>query len=356
MGGIFDVTDGGQAPELIRGQMDAPGLSAGLGLVDDEAKQLKIEEARRSFLNACLKQIGECQSEDNVEAFLEEVVEILPDRCYTLEPLIPSLRSRFKGENKGTYAAAIQTPGYRDARKQQQWRRSWGEFQKACLGLSKQSEDQTRQIVLGFGFVHGQVDDAADPGETLESAVLRWDKEVRKAQWVLDEATYAAVVTLQVDLFKARMRKDYREWFTENRKGIWSDKDTTLMQLATEAKSYEGTDTHREKSRLLGAAYKKEGTMAMVNAVEYNKGTSKWPCHLCEEMGHLWMKCPLMPALRAQLKQATENGKDATSAAVSVLKCRNELSGLRRDVAQIALNAQVDYVGLTEETQREMGY
>ena len=172
-GGIFGVTIGGQAPEVRGNRANATEFSADSDLVEDEAKMLKIEEARRSYLNTCLKQVGECQSGDNVEAFLQEITDLLPDRAYTLEPLIPSLRSRFKGENRSTYASAIQAPGYKSARQQKQWRRSWNEFRKACLGLSKQSEDQTRQNLLGFGFVHGQVDDAADPDETMENAVLR---------------------------------------------------------------------------------------------------------------------------------------------------------------------------------------
>ena len=210
-GGIFGVTIGGQAPEVRGNRANATDFSADSDLVEDEAKMLKIEEARRSYLNTCLEHVGECQSGDNVEAFLEELEDLLPDRAYTLEPLIPSLRSRFKGENRATYASAIQTPSYKQARQQKQWRRSWDEFRKACLGLSKQSEDQTRQTVLGYGFVQGQVDGTADPDETLESAVLRWDKEVRKAKWVLDAGTYEAILVLQCALFKARMRKDYRE-------------------------------------------------------------------------------------------------------------------------------------------------
>ena len=94
--GIFDVTNGGQAPGSIRGnRANATEFSANPDLVEDEAKMLKIEEARRSYLNTCLKQVGECQSGDNVEAFLQEITDLLPDRAYALEPLIPSLRSRF---------------------------------------------------------------------------------------------------------------------------------------------------------------------------------------------------------------------------------------------------------------------
>ena len=209
-----------------------------------------------------------------------------------------------------------------------------------------------------LGYLHRLIDagDRAVPGE---AAVLRWNQEVeKKAQWVLDEATYAAVVMLQADLFKARLRKDYREWFNDNRREMWSDVSVTLMQLAIEAKAYEGTDTHTEKSRQLAAAYKKQGTMAMVHAMEPNAkfNNSQWTrCYLCENKGHAWHKCPLMPALRSQLKQANEDTAPSQTT-VSVVKYRNELSGLRSDVAHLANSTQVDHIGFTEETQREMGY
>ena len=140
---------------------------------------------------------------------------------------------------------------------------------------------------------------------------------------------------------------------------MWSDKTVTLMQLAIEAKAYEGTETHQEKSRQLAAAYKKQGSLAMVFAMDPNntRFNNSWTkCYLCENKGHAWYKCPLMPALRSQLKQANEGTAPSSNTPVSVVKYRNELSGLRSDVAHIANSTQVDHIGFTEETQREMGY
>ena len=148
------------------------------------------------------------------------------------------------------------------------------------------------------------------------------------------------------------------EWFTENRKEMWSDKDVTLMQLAMEAKAYEGSDTHREKSRQLPAAYKKDGTMAMVNAMGADhKNGSSWPCYLCGEHGHLFAKCPMLPALRKLAKrEADSGGCGNTPTGVATVKFRDEMNGPRRDVAHLATSTGVDYVGMTDKTQREMGY
>ena len=96
----------------------------------------------------------------------------------------------------------------------------------------------------------------------------------------------------------------------------------------------------------------------MVYAMESNTrfNNSQWTkYYLCENKGHAWHKCPLMPAPRTQLKQANEDTAPAHTP-VSVVKYRNELSGLRNDVAHIANSTQVDHIGFTEETQRAMGY
>ena len=161
---------------------------AGVAGVPQVEFVLKVEEARRSYLNSCLKQVGTCEDDGGVEEFIKELMEVLPDNVFALEPLIPSLRSRFRGQSKVKYASAIQTPAYRQARQQKQWKRSWEEFRKGCMGLSKESEDATRQNVLGFGFVHGIIDNTVDSNETLEEAVLRWMRMVQKAEYVLDNA------------------------------------------------------------------------------------------------------------------------------------------------------------------------
>ena len=359
LGGIGGVKDGGPAPEEIvdirSGTTEIPAVSD----LAEEAKMLKVEEARRSYLNSCLKQVGTCEDDGGVEEFIKELMEILPDNVFALEPLIPSLRSRFRGQSKVKYASAIQAPAYRQARQQKQWQRSWEEFRKGCMGLSKESEDTTRQNVLGFGFVHGIIDNAVNSNETLEEAVLRWMQVVQKAEYVLDNATFQLVEQLGNDLFKARMRKDYREWFNDNRKSMWIDSRVSLMQLATEAKAYEGSDVHVEKGRQLGQLYKKGGNMAMVLAVDShsgNNGKSYAKCHLCDGQGHLLYKCPLLPGLRKLAKQAMSGGGDTDVTQVLSVQVQDELSGIRNDLAHLATSTAVDYVGFTRGTQRAMGY
>ena len=93
-------------------------------------------------------------------------------------------------------------------------------------------------MVLGRGFVHGIVNGAVTPDETLEDAVIRWERVIEQSQYVLGPL-FGLVEPISNELFKVRVRADYRLWFRENRELIWDSAETTLMDLATEAKAYE---------------------------------------------------------------------------------------------------------------------
>ena len=207
---------------------------------------LKIEEGEMAYLSKVLKDVDTCDSADAVSEYLEGLEEMVTVKARKIERLVPSLRSKFRESAKSVYQSATSGQRYLDARSQQDWELSYKEFLVGCKGLSQESEDDVLQMILGNQFFHGVVDGVMTPDENFETAVLRWGRELKQAKLVLGKL-FELIQPLSNELFKAKVRSDYRMWFVENRKSIWMSQGATLMDLAIEARAYEGTDLHKER-------------------------------------------------------------------------------------------------------------
>jgi len=151
-------------------------------------------------------------------------------------------------------------------------------------------------------------------------------------------------------MFKERIREDVKAWFTLNRREIWENELMTLIDLATEAKEYEGTEAHGKKGNQLLTQYQKLGAVETVGVNAFKAsgasqssgsgGRRDDKCWLCAESGHRIQSCGLLATLREMAKKNTEAVTD--------------ISELRQDVAAIACSASVDRNLLTDRSQREM--
>lgn len=323
---------------------------------------LKILEAERSLLNADLKQIGTCEDVASIGDFFEELEDVLSPETLGLERLIPNLRSRFKLTARAIYTSAVSSELYRDARVQKLWTLSWTQFKAGCLGLSQDSLDSILHEILGGGFQHGVVEGQYDASETLEQCTIRWNQLLQKSKLVLG-VLFAPIQTLGKELFKSRVRTDYRSWFITNRKQQWESSGTTLYALAVEAKVYEGTEPHLAKGAVLETGYKKGGGQALVCSVggkqpghkaAYSDGRNS-VCYMCGEVGHYAKDCKMVEFMRKLYKER-DSGNSNSKASVAHLSSRlsDAEQEIRQDLAAIACSASVDRMLLTERARDEL--
>ena len=175
------------------------------------------------------------------------------------------------------------------------------------------------------------------------------------------------------ELFKIKIRADYRVWFRTNREATWDSADSTLMDLATTAKAYEDTEECQEKNRQLPSEYKKCGLTAVVGNVNWksNKAQSSQQnqsagdyaggksiggrCWFCFETGHRKNECPMWKSVSKMVEEydkGTLGGAD--SASVNMAK-ETEVE-LRNDIAAIACATELDPELFSNASRRAIGY
>ena len=271
---------------------------------------LKIEEGEMAYLSKVLKDVDTCDSADAVSEYLEGLEEMATVKARKIERLVPSLRSKFRESAKSVYQSATSGQRYLDARSQQDWELSYKEFLVGCKGLSQESEDDVLQMILGNQFFHGVVDGVMTPDENFEMAVLRWGRELKQAKLVLGKL-FELIQPLSNELFKAKVRSDYRMWFVENRKSIWMSQGATLMDLAIEARAYEGTDLHKERGAKLANEFKKGGMTAVIGNVN-SRGKHPIRCWFCGDAGHGKIECKTWKQLQQLLAGTGKGGGRST--------------------------------------------
>jgi hypothetical protein len=303
---------------------------------------LKMEEDEMVYLSKVLKDVDTCDSAVAVSEYLEGLDDMVTLRARKIERLVPSLRAKFRGEGaKSVYQSATSGQRYLVARSKQDWESSYKEFLVGCKGLSQESTDDVLQMILGNQFFHGVIDGVMTPDENFEMAVLRWGRELKQAELVLGPL-YELIRPLSNELFKAKVRSDYRMWFVENRKSIWMSQGATLMDLAIEARAYEGTDLHKERGAKLANEFKKGGMTAVVGNVN-SRGKHTIRCWFCGDAGHGKIECKTWKQLQQLLAGAGKGGSEV----------QDDLADLRHDVAFIATATDTCKHGLSEKVRHE---
>jgi hypothetical protein len=302
---------------------------------------LKIEEGEMAYLSQVLKDVDTCDSIDAVGEYLEGLEEMVTLKARTIERLVPSLRSKFRESAKSVYQSATSGQRYLAARREQDWELSYKEFLVGCKGLSQVSRDDVLQMILGNQFFHGVVDGVMTPDENFEMAVLRWGRELKQAQLVLGKL-FELIQPLSNELFKAKVRPDYRTWFVENRKSIWTSQVATLMDLAVEARVYEGTDLHKERGAKLSNEFKKGGMTAVIGNVN-SRVKQTIHCWFCGDAGHRKIDCKTWKQLQQLLAGTGKGGTEV----------QDDLADLRHDVAFIATATDTCKAALSEKVRHE---
>ena len=337
----------------------------------DVISALKLQTEEIALVNACLKEVGEVEEATEVAAFLETLEDMVTDRAKLCERLVPALKKRFKGTAQTTYSSATRSDGYKQAREQKQFLQAWNHFKKGCLGLSKNSFDATRNMILGSGFTQGIIDGEITPNETMEAAVIRWGQALEKSKFVLG-SLYDLIVPMSDHLFKCRVREDYRLWFRENREEAWDDETKSLMDLATIAKAYEETAEYVAKNSSLPSEFKKSGTRAVIGNVNWGKSKGSGQqtksagdqndesyygkCFVCKESGHRKADCPLWETILQMGKEykAGKLGFRSDISVCSIQENKRHIDEIRSDLAAVVCATGVDEMVMSEGTQRAM--
>ena len=114
------------------------------------------------------------------------------------------------------------------------------------------------------------------------------------------------------------------------------------MDLAIEARAYEGTDLHKERGAKLANEFKKGGMTAVIGNVN-SRGKHPIRCWFCGDAGHGKIECKTWKQLQQLLAGTGKGGAEV----------QDDLADLRHDVAFIATATDTCKHGLSEKVRHE---